>query len=893
MASREHERAALLETFAEACTEIARGLVPNGRRLDWELDKAGFAHFHCPLTGLRAPHMWNGGPRASAWVKGGEVEATCPKCVGSRRDHPDEAAYEDAKAAYTGQVKRAIRWTQDGVTHAAFKTVILRSHLYYSRDFKHAVRRDKFRFEDGRKERGNRNPWRWRSAPLVDGVPGPYESMRADQWLPRHYPEHDKLYDALCWYSIDLFIDPGWDGPLTAETCRFLTDYRVVLVEGEKDADTFNALMEVIGRTDIWATCLCHPNPANLASHHVRLIDGCDVVIIGDADEPGRQQAEHWTGLVWGRAAHVKLVRDQLELTGSADSKDLTDWVAQRIGGMPPPAADEPDDNEHKAWCKWVAKSPMSKATATELINLFASTAPLTEPIGRSTEWRVGMVETQKGGIKADSLHNAEKVWTAHPGLRGRVRTNLRSGDVEVIDPPWGGGLVVGAHRAALACGAWLESAEKLSLATRALEDMLSLDTVAPFHNPLAHLLAEAWDGQPRLDGLFTRYLPLNVEQPVAASLARITLGDLILKMRNALVGQRLLVGIETDVSMDVAGALMGRHGLQQRGRLSDRQVEQFARQEAMLVQISMEPVANWQAALSSLPTIFSPHVFVARRTISSPLFLAVGIKPADPRTEAKVDDKCFLYELAGKPRLEELRDDAGMLVAEAVARIDELVDERVPSKARSLTVDAREAVEAVRHLLEGLHLYVTRDMSGVDVNSVNALLRAPKREKPLRHVVRSQFLQTMRAWMFDSNRDILAQERSFNSACRAMGWVKHGRPVSIILTSKIAAALVYNISGRSQACVMGILMTDERLADLEHKLFGVEPPSPPKGGEGDGADGDEGLGRPLDTLYGPYTGQNPREPVALDSDMEGPPSAKSKDEIRYAPRAHVHVEFL
>src|SRR5688500_14830942 len=235
-------RAALLEEFAEACTHIAKSVAPKDRALSWEPGKDGFVYFHCPLPGLRGSHTWKGDPRASAWIKDENVIAHCPKCVGSREDYPDNVAYEAARENYTNQVKRAIRWEQDGVIHVAFKSNILRSHFYFDRDFKHAIRRDKICYEDGRKEKANRDPWRWRVADLDKGqIAGTFSPMQAGDWLAKHYPEHDKIYDALCWYHLDLFIDYDTPGILTASTCPLKLSYRVLITEGEKAADSFNS----------------------------------------------------------------------------------------------------------------------------------------------------------------------------------------------------------------------------------------------------------------------------------------------------------------------------------------------------------------------------------------------------------------------------------------------------------------------------------------------------------------------------------------------------------------------------------------------------------------------------------------------------------------------------
>jgi DNA polymerase I-like protein with 3'-5' exonuclease and polymerase domains len=811
-------RAALLEEFAEACTNAAKNLAPKDRTLSWEPGKDGFVYFHCALPGLRGLHTWNGGPRASAWFKDGNVRAHCPKCVGSRSDYQDNAAYEAALTDYTDQVKRVIRWEQDGVIHAGFKSSIIRSHLYFDRDFKHGIRRDKIRYEDGRKEKGNTNPWRWRVTDLDAGqIVGTFSPMQSAEWLTKHYPEHDRIYDALCWYAIELFIDPAGTGALTAATCSLKASYRQVITEGEKDADSFNALMAAAGYDGIYATCLCHPKPSKLASHHVRLIEGRDVIVIGDADEPGRQHAENWTALVWGHAGTVKLVREQLGLAGTQDDKDLTDWIVARVG-LPPAGGDLQE---------WIAKSPFSKNFADELLNIFASTAPLIEPIGNQTEWLSGMIKTQKGGIKMDSPHNAARVWTLHPALRGKVRTNLRSGEVEIVEPPWGDTLTVGARTAATACTEWLERTEKVSLSSKNLEEILALNTVAPPFNPLSEMLEVVWDGVPRVDALLTRYLPLNVEPLIAVRLARIMMGDLVRKMQGDLGPQRILIGIEAEHDLEIANALVGSHGLRHVGKVGERQLQHFVRQGAAIVQISMESVANRQASINSLPLLFAHYSLVGQRLLSTPLFLAFGPnhRQRDPRTDGKVDERCFLYPLIDKPRIDALREDADQIVAEASLRAEEFQALPVPPKSQTLTIDAREAIEMARHTLAGIEIYATRDVSSISFGSAQLLRHASLRDEPLQHIVRSQFLDAMRLWMLEAYRDLHAQEAAFNSACRSMGWVNRSETPCVTLTVAVASRIQFDLQGKERGNVPGILITKERLIDLQNRLIGHEHP--------------------------------------------------------------------
>ncbi len=126
----------------------------------------------------------------------------------------------------------------------------------------------------------------------------------------------------------------------------------MLICEGESDCDTFNALMAELDRNDHFATCLSHPRPKTLSRHHLMLLGNKpQVCIIADADRAGKEQAENWARLLWGTQLTVKIIREQLDLAGTPDDKDLTDWVTRR--GEP------------------------SKTVADELIDIMASTGPL------------------------------------------------------------------------------------------------------------------------------------------------------------------------------------------------------------------------------------------------------------------------------------------------------------------------------------------------------------------------------------------------------------------------------------------------------------------------------------------------------------------------------------
>ena len=350
-------RRCLLRPSAGRSSRISRPPAPKLRESDqatsasnWEQDgDGGGTWFHCPLPGLRTPHTWNGEPRCSANLSGDTV-VCWPECVGAKEDYPDAAAYEEARYTYTDRVKRAIRREEGGVVKGAFATEIVRLHYYYDRDRCWMIRRDKVRPEDGRRK--NFNEWRWFAAPVIHDVVGKFTGYREfrDDWLKRQYPEIEEVYLALHWY-MDAYLEQ-------APGCR------VVVCEGEHDADTFNALMKAAGREkDLIATCLVPPRPKGPR-------------VAPDRHDPRARRGDHrrrGRGRPAARreldpagvdhAKSIKLFREQLNLKGTPEDKDLTDWVEAR-GSLRYPN--------------------VAKTIAAALLDLMAATPPLTEPFGHS-----------------------------------------------------------------------------------------------------------------------------------------------------------------------------------------------------------------------------------------------------------------------------------------------------------------------------------------------------------------------------------------------------------------------------------------------------------------------------------------------------------------------------
>lgn len=725
---------ARLEEFCERATATAAARA--GRHLDYiPKDKNGFWTFHCPLPGPNNdPHAWQGAPRARAKWVGGRISAGCGKCTGG--------AFDDA---YTARVLEAIGGSGN-VTAVQFGAAHSRHHHYVTYDDRYEVRRTKLTFKDRRK-----NPlWLWAVRDRNAGAFGNFESFKPSEFCAEHYAAFKNFYLVLRLYGAERF-------PTT-------TPYRVVVTEGERDADTFNAVMTEAGASGLIATTLPVQTPKALAPHQQALLANRDVILIGDADEGGARFVAAWHLAVAEVATSVRIFPPEL-LELVSGGKDLSDHIEQQE-----------------------AAGRSRTAIAQRLLEKIGG-LPVAEAPAR-TDWRAALAVTQSTGAVRDSAGNAKIVLTMHPDLRDRLRFNLRSGEVEATDTPWGS--TVGTPRIATEASIWLETAEGILLKPKSFEDALLSTTVAPVYDPLAALGTTAWDGVPRLDGLFTHYLALDLDPAQAIQLARLFMGDLVATLHNELVRQRLILGIATDLELDLAGALLGRHGVQYHGgTVRERQVAVFARQEAALVQVGMTTIGDRQVARFSLPQMFAPFVQIGHRQISSPIFIAVGELVVDPRTAAKIDERCVVLELSGQ-KLDALAADAQQILAEGVARHDELMATPLLARGTLMTADAREAREQARHALEIIHLFATRqlDLNPAHPMSPNALQRAPMRTEPLRYIVREQCLAVMKTMWLAAYRDVPAQATAFNAACRSMGWFKRGEKVEVSMRGTVAGTL-------------------------------------------------------------------------------------------------------
>jgi AAA domain/Toprim-like len=91
-----------------------------------------------------------------------------------------------------------------------------------------------------------------------------------------------------------------------------LSAKQVMIVEGEKDVESARTL---------GLTATCNSSGAGKwRDEYSHCLQGKDVVIIADGDEPGRKHAQQIAASILGKASSIKL----LELPGA---KDLTEWI--------------------------------------------------------------------------------------------------------------------------------------------------------------------------------------------------------------------------------------------------------------------------------------------------------------------------------------------------------------------------------------------------------------------------------------------------------------------------------------------------------------------------------------------------------------------------------------
>lgn len=769
-----------LEDFARRCLELA---AERSGRDDLEIQHGDVAvFFPCPMEG----HQWKGS-RPSAWasISGDKITAQCHRCTEKEGwpHHGDTAGYTAALAAEIG-------WSDDSDADSKRPDVkFIRDHLWLTLDGRFEVKTSKVKV-------GRRNPtWWYYVRPARRGAlfePWSKET-EPNAWVQKVYRSTGGLSSILHVYRRADFESDG----------KLLDVYRVVHCEGAKDADSLRDLLATVPNCGIITTTLPSPILSSLEPHQSEVYRDRDVVVVPDADEGGDRFRKCWSGIFHGLARSVKLFPSR-EVFG--EGHDLTDWVeAERAAGR------------------------SAAELATEWLRVATETAPQSEPEEVHGGWYKRLKRGEKG-VSKTSLHNSRVVLVEHPDLAGKVWTNTRSGEIEVVDPPWAPGTVtVGARRVAASVVAWLEDAHDVGLSAPAMLAALDVDGAAPPRNPLAGLLEEEWDGVPRLDGLFAHYVPLDAPPGTLVRLARLFMGDLAAKLRGELRAQRVLVGVAARRGADVAWALLGAHGVQHRGRVEMRQVAQFARQEAALVQISAEPVVDRNMARGSVAHLFAADVTTPHGRISSPLFFAVGEIEVSVGTAAKshVDERVLLVEAAGEPRLSALADDASQILAEAEARREELDETAMVERSDLRTVDDKLTDENLLTMLQVVHDYAVYDLDTPQkVAEWTERRAASRRSAPLEFIIRDRLLDAYGAHggMLERKwRGRGEQEKIFNSACRRMRfYLVDGDPrsgVKITVTRAQAASIDLEIE-KDSIIRPGVRLTEQRrtlLVDVLH----------------------------------------------------------------------------
>jgi hypothetical protein len=583
---------ARLEDFCERVTAAARRLRNRNDLAYTGPDREGFWHFHCPLPGPEDdPHKANGTPQAWVKITGGAILGGCAKCGNGKAD-----------ADYLERVKAVIGWDDlDNVQEGKFGEATYRHHEYTTSDDKWAVRHTKVIFKDRRKA----PIWQWSVMDRRAGAFGSYRIFKPSEFCAEHYPELKHFTLALKVYGVERFVR---------------STYRVVVLEGERDVDTFNDLMAAADEADLIATCLPHQTPSALSAHQRAIFEGRDVILIGDADEGGKRFVSAWHQVLSDGVASVRIFPpEMLELTSG---KDFTDHVEQQ------------------------ETAGRTRVAIVQRLLDKISRLPISEP-PISRDWRSQLLCAKTGGVKSDSIGNAELVLTMHPEVAGRIRCDIRLGEAMITEAPWGAD-VRGARPLANKISAWLEVAEKLSISAKALEAALNFESVAPAWNPFEELSTATCD-LAALDDFFIKRLPLAVPRHVAVRVARLFWADFAAKLRGELVPQRMLLGIATPTLIDVARMIAGPRGRVHTGTVRANHMAAFAQDGVVLVQIGLDAAFNRRTAPDNLANIFAAHFFnvATQRRCPTPMFIAVGAIPTRADT---IDKRVTTLQLENPP---------------------------------------------------------------------------------------------------------------------------------------------------------------------------------------------------------------------------------------------------
>lgn len=763
MAEPSRSRQALLE-FAELCRQVAQ---ERSGRSDLEINEGDASVFHpCPMP----RHEYRKGTRPPAWstmISGGIV-TKCHRCT--EDDGRDPAEFTEA-------VKAEVGWEEDGVKRPRFADETLRWHDFVSCDGAHVVRHTKKRPAKG----GAPDYWltslRKNSDSVFDQGFRTFKKGEFQEWVADHYG-WAKTHFATRWYREELF-----DG---VDLCQ------VVLTEGEKDADTFNRVARAGGGAAI-ATTLISPGPSALAPHHHAVLAERDVVVMMDNGAAGVEHAKRWTAAAWGKCREVRVfpseefgevVVERGRGKGSKKPADFTEWVDRLRATMT-------DAEVYRAWQE-----------------LASQQAPLDAPLMKPGEWKNKLRKTKEGKASSTNIYNGATVWMEHPDLAGRVRTNSATGEVEIVDPPWGDDCA-GARQIAAACAVWLDAEHGVAIGEKTLEAAFAYPRCAPPHNPHADLLAEEWDGESRLNHLFTKYLPLNAAPHQAVDLARVFVGDLVMRLLGEQVEQRVVVAAGTKHVLNLARALVGDAGMMHAGRMDPAT---FARRGAAVVQLDMDAVAHRTIAPSNVAHLLATYVpHRSGRRLPPPIYVAAGAPPTGRKAIDDVHERVLLLKVVGPTRIDELALDAPQILAEGRARLTELRAASPPHKEDLETIDEVRRRASNYAMIRALVLYATKPLT-LGVPAQPGSLQLPDRAEPVLHIYRDQF--------FDTMEEVLHKEwRTRAEWITAWGQViKDFRlPNQVGITPAIEAALGIDVlNGEQRATKNGTYLGKGRLQTLK-----------------------------------------------------------------------------
>lgn len=286
-------------------------------------------------------------------------------------------------------------------------------------------------------------------------------------------------------------------------------DKQVVIVEGEKTADHAYNIIGPKTLVVCWAGGTNAPDFTDWSP-----LKGRDVIIVPDADEPGRNAAEKIaTAAAAGGAKRIRLVDTSDQAKGwdladapkTWDRKAMLKFLSTRASDWKPPEEEPPPPSEedygggHGGDGGGDEPPPSGGASAVPA-------AP--------TDWQDLLIYNADGGPKATSQHNYITLLRHHPDFKGIFRFNEFSLQVMVARcPPWERDSEFRVRELieedTIFCQSALERyglSPKHDATRKAIIAAASKDAFHPAREFFTEL-KDRWDGTPRLDTWLTYYL--------------------------------------------------------------------------------------------------------------------------------------------------------------------------------------------------------------------------------------------------------------------------------------------------------------------------------------------------------------------------------------------------